>query len=164
MPRLIPDLPDKGEAVPPAPTQPIIGEDSVPSLRFIILADGGNTIQLIDETADVVSGFWESPTLNRTEAGQQAVWTLKKLLLYYSANDDVRVLLQTTGDGGRIWSETIGWDLKAGRGAIKSSLKGVNQTGFDLRFRLGFRNKRPVSILAYRPTLIERAILVGAGK
>lgn len=164
MVKIVPELPKKGDTIPPTPTQPRVGVDALPALRFVIIADGSNLVSLIDETADVIPAFWESPTLNRTQSGQQPVWSMTKLLLYYSCNDDVHILLQTSGDGGKVWSESKTWALKATRGAVRSSLKGVNQTGFDLRFQLGFRQELPVSIHAYRPSLIERGSQVLLGR
>jgi len=147
------------------PYAPKAGEDDLPALRYIIFADLTHQIQHIDESADTIQGFWESPSINRIELSQQtAVWSMTTLLLYYTAQEDYSLGISVTGDGGRIWQEESTWTLLASRGGIRNSLKGVNVTGFDLRFRLIFREAQPISIHAYRPKLIPRGTLTKAGR
>lgn len=147
------------------PYGPAPSRDDLPALRYVILSDTDHQVQHIDESADTIRGYWESPSLNRPELQQvAAVWNIKTLLLYYSARDDHTIEVSWTGDGGRVWTNPVSWTLTASRDGIRSDMKGFNVTGYDLRFRLIFRVSNPISIHGYRPRMIPRGIIIGAGR
>lgn len=147
------------------PYVPEQGTDELPALRYVIFADSSHQIQHIDESANTVQGYWESPSLVRPELSQlAAVWGVTALLLYYSSKEDRTIGIQWTPNGGSDWREERSWTLLATGGGIRSKLKGFNVTGSDLRFRLIFREAQPLSIHAYRPRLIPRGTLIKAGR
>jgi len=142
---------------PPFPYVPTV--DQLPMERALIFADTSNRVQRIKESVRTIGGYpfdayWESPTLNREDPGRE--YTIRKLMLFYSAEEDSSFIVQASGNGGKTWNQWKRVGVLRCVGEIKRVLVGLNTTGGDLRFQLLFDRNGIINVFGYLPTLIRR--------
>ncbi len=143
---------------PPFPYTPTTAQ--LPLERALIYVDGTNRVQRIKESARTIGGFpfdahWESPSLNREDTGRE--YTLRKLMLFYSAEENSSFVVQVSGNGGKTWNEEKRVGVLGCEGEVKRVLVSLNTTGGDLRFNIIFNKNGITNVFGYLPTLIRRS-------
>lgn len=142
---------------PPFPYTPTAGQ--LPPDRALIFADIDNRVQRIKESVGTIGGYpfdawWDSPALNREDTGRE--YTIRKLMLFYSAEENSSFVVQASGNGGRTWNQWKRVGVLECAGEIKRVLVSLNTTGGDLRFQLLFDRNAVINVFGYLPTLIRR--------
>ncbi len=107
------------------------------------------------------SGYWVSPCLCREPNDPEAEYTLRRLVLRYSALATASLTVEGSGDGGQTWTNgnytTL--SLTATTGAINRAAQFFNITGRDPRFKITFPSNTLVEIFSAHVELIRRGNL-----
>jgi hypothetical protein len=101
------------------------------------------------------TGIWESPPLN--PRGDSSLFTLDRLILLISSDDEVTLPVEFSFNGGRTWPvEREGQILESEEG-IQRIAYFPSVTGFDLRFRIRFEPDSRLTIQDYITKLVRRS-------
>lgn len=142
------------------------GASELPAERHIILADTGNLVQLLNESAKTLngtsfSGVWLSQTLNRKDPSR--LYTLQLVILYYAAQTSHDIVVKASGDGGKTFStpKQVTLDATLG-GQISQVAVDIRVSGADLRMQVEFSSDETPNWFGFQPVLVERGKVLHA--
>jgi hypothetical protein len=135
------------------------GQSELPARRFVLFADGDNSIRHIDESVLLRDGgfpdtYWVSPSLNNQIEDLEATLTLVTLM--YVATAAGTLLLDVSKDGGLTWEQEKSLAV-AETSVVRRVSAGFNLTGYDLRFRIRFPSASLVLVHEYSARLLPRS-------
>ena len=150
---------------------PLTSGRNLPAKRFVVFADDdAGQVWHINEAANTIEGYWESPDLVRLKGTSDkynplpGAWTLHKILLHYICNEDTYVTVSFSTNGGEIWKNERTVRLDQTRGGTQVKLVHANVTGLDVRMRILFPANELVKIVGYRPAMSFKGMQTRVGR
>ncbi len=128
------------------------GVNGLPAHRSVLLADGSNVIQRIDEkVAGSFVSYWISPTLNRFDSNTKG--NLRLVSIRYSSSNAGTVDISASPDGGGTWVTKTVVVSETGNSTKRASIA-FNVSGYDVRIKVAFPASPLVKLISYKIDMI----------